>query len=714
MADEGNIVFKITADIASFISSMQSAKDAMSKDVSDMQKDTETSTKGVMGSLNTMGDSLKESMDKFEGLKNLGKGMKEAGVGITEATAPLDLFTYGSIEAANSFDEATSRIGEKTGLTGKQLDAMGDSLKTAFLTSKQSMGDTADMMALVYQRTGLTGDQLASFTSKMGALAKMSGQDAPTAAQQLTTAFSAWNLTADQSSKYMDAVLTASQKTGVSVGDLTGAVSANAQMFQSMGLNVNQATAMVAQFEKAGMSSSDITGIMTKATQMLTKDQMDAKDALDKGKISLADYNKIMGESSGQYLNDYIDKIKKAGSAEEARQIAVDAFGPKGAKYADLIRTGAMNTDDLTKAMGDNEDAVSKTAEANETATEKFEDMKKTLQEKLIPIGEKFMDVLVKLLPTISSLIDAVGKIVDWFSNLPEPVQKVIVVIGLIVMAAGPFLVILGSLISAFAGIFGAISFVIGGAGLGGLLTALAAVAAPVLAVVAVLAVLVAAFLWLYDNVGWFRDNVNKIIEAFKCDIAVAFDVVTGVLNVFADLLNGNITKAITDFGGMWKNIWNDIKNFMNNIGIAGTVEDIINAAIDAINKFIDGYNKLPGQLQIFGHIDDFGHVTITNVPSTVDTSNASDETKTQINHGGAHQMLASGGIFTQPAFFGGNKTLSIAENEPEAVVPLSKLGSMVGNGKDVVINLVNTIDGAAVGDAVTYRIRLEGGISNV
>lgn len=57
------------------------------------------------------------------------------------------------------------------------------------------------------------------------------------------------------------------------------------------------------------------------------------------------------------------------------------------------------------------------------------------------------------IIPIITPMINMLTKLAQWFSNLPAPIQKFIAVLLLIVAAAGPVILIIGSLMAAFGSI---------------------------------------------------------------------------------------------------------------------------------------------------------------------------------------------------------------------------------------------------------------------
>lgn len=539
--------------------------------------------------------------------EKIGKQMTTIGKDLTASvTAPIVGVGAAAVLSYQSYDDCMDKMRASTGLTGESLDKMGETLKKAYTTGQQPMDETADAMALIYQRTGETGQGLEDMTVKMGNLAKLTETDFNTTVEDTTKLFSAWKLSTGDQSKYLDTLFKVSQQSGMGIDQLSSVVGDNALMFQSMGYSVDEATVLIGSLNKQGLDASDVINAMGLATRKLATDQSTAAQQLKDGKITQEEYNKLMGETTETYLAGYIDKIKNAKDANEANRLAVEAFGPKGTEFAKIIRDGGMDVGEMTKKLNDNRDSIKGATDDTKGLNEKMEEMKKRLETSLIPLGEKVVDILVDMEPTITKIIDGITVLLEWFDKLDPTLQTIIIAFLALVAAVGPLLVVLGSVISA-------VGTIIGMFGAGGLLAGLGAVIGPILLVVAALGVLVVAFLWLYDNVKWFRDGVNVQIEAIKTNIQVFVDIVSGMLHALADFLNGDFSGAWEAVGGTVKKVFQDIVDYLFKVGIAQAVANIINSVVDKLNWAIEQYNKLPKAVQILGQINPMGHVTLTS-----------------------------------------------------------------------------------------------------
>jgi len=134
------------------------------------------------------------------------------------------------------------------------------------------------------------------------------------------------------------------------------------------------------------------------------------------------------------------------------------------------------------------------------------------------------------LLPMLERLLGFVQPLVDWFASLDENTMRWVATIGVIVAAAGPVLVILGTLISSLTTVGGV----------------LAGIGAPVLLVVGAVAALGVAFA---TNWGGIRDRVME-----------AWDAIQPILSEIWSWLQEAIPAALDYLRGWFADVWSQIQ----------------------------------------------------------------------------------------------------------------------------------------------------------
>jgi hypothetical protein len=191
--------------------------------------------------------------------------------------------------------------------------------------------------------------------------------------------------------------------------------------------------------------------------------------------------------------------------------------------------------------------------------------MKARLDDALASLGQH-------LLPIYTAAVNAVSGLAQQFNNLSPAAQKIVIVVGGIVAAIGPLLIIAGALINAFTivvPVIAAVSAVITGP----LLLAIGAI-------IAVIAILVLAW---QNNWGGIREIAQGAFQFLRG----IFDAIVGVIGWFVGIFRGIFDAFALGFSGDWRGfgeklreVWDDIWKKITEL--AGSA---LQAVIDIILK---------------------------------------------------------------------------------------------------------------------------------
>ena len=415
-----------------------------------------------------------------------------------------------------------------------------------------------------------------------------------------------------------------------------------------------------------------------KAAQLLAKSLKNTTGATDAQIASVEDFitkTSIAAAVSDDELRPAMDKlVRGTGDVTEAQNLlnlALDISAGTGKdlgavsdalskafngqlgplKKLDPALAGLIEngatTDEVFAALGDTFKGAASTS-AN-TASGKMKSFG-------IQMGEFKESVGAAVMPIVEKLLPAFTKIGTWISNNVPLVVTLGAVIG--TLAAAVF--VINGALAAWAAV-GAVTAAINAV----MATSFSAlwVATGAIVILAVIAALVALQMKF--------DIFGKAIDGIKAGFLIWWGVVKFVFDAvktgFGEL--ANLGKAIFDgIGGAFKGVIN---------AVIATLEGGLNFAIKGLNTILDGIDKAAGPWV------NFGEIPSVKLP-----------------------RLAEGGIVTSPTL------AMIGEgNGPEAVIPLSKLGSMgFGGGANITVN-VNGGDPDAVVRAIQKYARQNGAI---
>lgn len=536
-----------------------------------------------------------------------GVGEKISGVG--ENLAPVSgaaaAVGAASIAAFNELDAGYDTIITKTGATGEQLESLQQSMRNVFGSLPISAEEAGIAIGEVNTRFGVTGDELEELSTQFIEFAKINGTDLNSSIDAVDAIMTKYGVDASHTGEVLGLLTKAGQDTGISMDTLESALSTNGATLKEMGLDLTGSINLLAEFESNGVDATTAIAGLKKAQQNATAEGKSLQDAL--------------GET--------IQSIKDATDETDALQIATDLFGKKGAaEMTQAIREGRLSVDDLTASLGD----YATTVEDTFTATLDPPDKAAVSLNNLKIAGAELGDtIMTAVAPILEDLISKIQDLVAWLSSLDESQKQTIVVIGAIVAAAAPAVIMIGKVVSGVGSIITAAGSLVGfitGTVVPGITSALSGLFAFLAAnpVVAIIGIVMAAIVGLVALIAIKGDEIQALLQklddflqgVFATDWTKIFGGVLGeALNMFfADVKNiwdsiKKVLDGIIDFvRGVfsldWERAWKGIVEIFSGVfgGLAAVAKIPLNAIIRLVNTAINGINgvtstlnKIPG-----------------------------------------------------------------------------------------------------------------------
>lgn len=324
-----------------------------------------------------------------------------AAAGITAMVKEISEAAY---ELAEAFSEAESTVVKATGASGEALDGLTTSMMNAYAASKSgSLEDTAGAIGEINTRMALTGDELTDVTGKFLDFSDITGTDVVGSVQNVTKIMNKWNVEGSEVESVLDKLAYAGQISGVSVDTLSNTLITGAASFQEMGLSLDNAISMLAQFELYGMTGTTAITAMRTAVKNFSDDGLNAETA----------------------LQSIINEIANMETAADATALAVDTFGSRaGVDMANAIRSGAISIDSLTGSLEVAQGTVKNTAETAQTLEQKWAQATGN-------VSAAFTTALQPALDKVSSGFAGFVNTVGTFLNEHPEVTKDITAIGI-------------------------------------------------------------------------------------------------------------------------------------------------------------------------------------------------------------------------------------------------------------------------------------------
>lgn len=460
---------------------------------------------------------------------------------------------------ANNFNDAMSQA---AGALDKPMSEMEDLRQLAIQTGQDTVFSATDAGNAITElaKGGLTeADIKAGALKTTMDLAASSGMDLGEAANVVVQAMGAFGLSANESAEAANALAGAAAASSTDVEPLTQALAQCSAGAKNAGWSIQETTAVLARFADAGIEGSDAGTSLKTMLQRLAAPTDSAATMIEQLGIQTRDSSgTLLGAS--EIAEELQDKLGGLDSASRDAALST-IFGSDAMRAATvMMNSGTEGLQKYIDAANDQEAAQRLANSQMSDGSRAIEELKGSLETAAIQIG----DTLAPIVQKVAELITA---LVNKFSALPEGVQQVIVVVGILVAALGPLLMVIGQIslgisavagtLSKLSGIGGVVTNLIGGiktavTGLLGIITAHPVIAA----ITAIIVTLVA----LYNKFEWFRDGVNGILKAIKDGFFAAWD---GIVEFFTETIPNAWNEMVSFFQGIpawWNGIWDSVQ----------------------------------------------------------------------------------------------------------------------------------------------------------
>ena len=546
--------------------------------------------------------------------------MKSAGQALMPVSGALTAVGAASVSMANNFEDSMSQA---AGALNIPMDQMGELRELAIQVGQDTIFSATEAGNAITElaKGGLTeADIKAGALQTTMDLAASSGMDLGSAANTVVQAMGAFGLSADQSAEAANALAGAAAASSTDIEPLTEGLSQCSAQANNAGWSIQETTAVLGRFADAGITGSDAGTSLKTMLQRLAAPTDEAAGKIEALGIQTRD-------SSGNLLgaSDMAEELqnKLGGLSAAERDAALQTiFGSDATRAATvMMNSGTEGLQKYIAATNDQESAQRLANSQMSDTSKAIEEMKGSLETAAIAIGNA-------LAPAVEKVAGFISDLADKFSSLPSGIQTAIVVIGVIVAALAPLLIIIGQVaigISALTAAFSALSVPI--------LPIIGIIAGVVAAIVAIIAIvknwgsIVEWFQGVWNTVWttvqnlwttvWTAISQNPVVQTIIMTVQSLFtglvstlsaiwttiqtitsnawelikNVVLGPVLLLIDLVTGDFESLASDAQNIWNNIksaasniWNAIKSSISNIA-----SNIKTSAINAFQSMVSG-----------------------------------------------------------------------------------------------------------------------------
>ena len=576
--------------------------------------------------MQTLADSSQSMSTRFQ---TAGQMLTSAGSALTtHVTAPLLALGGAATSMSMQAETSMAKVNSILQLSSSEWTKYQTTLEQGANDIGMAYSDYAEA-AYSAISAGVKQADVTNFLTQSNKLAKGGLTDLATATDLLTTVQNAYGLSQKDMQHVSDVLIQTQNKGKTTVGELGSAMGKVIPTANSLGVSVEQLGASYAIMTAGGINTAESTTYLNSMLNELGK--------------SGSGVDKILREQTGKSFKELMESGKSTG---DVLQILSDYAKKSGKSLTDLFSSAEAGKA-ATALMKDGVSSFNEQLDGMINSTgacdKAFKTMNSTAKEQLTQSINKLKNAMVEIgdvmLPVVANIAQAVAGFADFLNQLGQAnpaLLQTTVVIGGIVAAIGPLLLILGSLASAIgnlielkallaessilssaigrvSGLFTSLRNVIMGSVVPAIQSLWAFMLAnPITFVIVAIAALVAGFVYLWNNCESFR---NFWINLWDNIVEVVTKIPETIQNL-GQQFQAAFQNIIISLRMLLLNGINTMKEAFSN-GLATLLDPIINWGYSVNGYLGDAFTDLYGIIEdtfnlIADYIRDFASIMIS------------------------------------------------------------------------------------------------------
>lgn len=462
-------------------------------------------------------------------IADVGKSMSRVGVGMTKSiTAPIVAIGVAAVATVAKFDDSMSKMAASAGLTADEFDTLRVRAKNMGSTTAHSASAAADGMYYLAS-SGMNAAEIYEAIPQVLDLASAGALDLGRAAEITTAIMGSFGLAAADAGKVADALARTASETNTNINALGEGFKYAGPAAKAAGMDINQTSAILGVFAKAGITGGQAGTTFVAMLNDMKKKSKDGQLAIGEHSVALYDAAGNMRDM-GTVMAD-IGKATANMTTQQKDAALGSIFQSESLKGVNnMLEIGVGFHKNLEAAIYDSSGAAKEMADIMESNIGgALRQMKSQLEGIVIDLGDLLVPIIInKVVPALQSFGKFISGVIEKFNSLSPTMKAIIGVVVGLVAAAGPLLVVLGTIIQIAPLVGAAITFMTG----------------PIGIVIVAIAALVAGLVYAYTKSETFRDVVKAVFGEIGAIISRTIENIKSYFEIFTNIITGQWGKA--------------------------------------------------------------------------------------------------------------------------------------------------------------------------
>lgn len=392
--------------------------------------------------LKGLGDTAARTADRAQsgaerwaaGLNRTGTAMAATGATMSKRlSVPVALFGGLALKTAGDFEAGMNRVGALSGATGAELEAMSNQAKELGSTTQFSASEAADAMGFLSQAGFDANETMEALPSTLQ-LAAAAGLDLGSAADITSNILSGYGLKVEELGKTNDVLTKAFTSANMDLSMLGESMKYVGPIASGAGVQFEETAAAIGLLGNAGIQGSMAGTSLRQAIGALINPTKQQAQVIEELGLKTMD-------SQGNML-PLVDIIKQLETSGASTADIMSLFGQRaGPAMSALVSEGSGALADLTGKLENSGGTAQRIADSQMKGLNgALKELKSAFEGAMIALAE------TGALETATNALRKVANVVQRFSQANPQLMRFVVILGLVVIAAGPLLFVMGKL----------------------------------------------------------------------------------------------------------------------------------------------------------------------------------------------------------------------------------------------------------------------------
>lgn len=427
---------------------------------------------GAKASSEAFAQMVKDVKAGSAGLSEVGQMVGSLGSTLSRTVSPVSLkFISDASSAYIDFESVMTDVKKTTGMTGAELDQMGNAIRSM---SKEIPSTTQEIagLAATGAQVGIAKGKLLGFARTMTDLSNATNIAGEEGAASLARFANITKMSQDDFDRFGSTIVALGNNFATTEKEILDMSMRLAGAGSQVGMTESDILGLATALSSVGVEAEAGGSAFSKVISQMQLAVETQSDSLGKfakvANLSAVDFSKLFKSNSAEALNRFVAGLSDTERLGMSTTQVLKALGIEEIRLTDALKRVSGAGDLLNRSLQTGKQAWKENSALAAEASERYGTVESQLQMSKNAMKDALIGFGKEAMPLITNLVKGLTGLVEWFNKLPEPAKESAMNMAVFSASLGPVLSLTGKglqCIDAMATSFKGIKDAVSGAG---------------------------------------------------------------------------------------------------------------------------------------------------------------------------------------------------------------------------------------------------------